>query len=477
MSSGFVSAHVKPSPSETIKILKAGNKRFVENKSKHPNSSTERFLLAGNENQKDYAYATVITCSDSRVPVELIFDAGVMDIFTIRVAGNVCNVDEIGSIEYGLAHVKTPLLVVLAHTQCGAVTAATHIIQGKSHELERNIPPLIYSIEPAVQRAMANHPKARGDEIIPYAIEENIWQGIIDLFTDSPTTRILVKNGSIKVIGAIYDVGSGKVKWMPESTVKHILSDVELSPKVKMNAMANVDVKNHLQTPSHKNKTQLLKGGINIEIILIVFSVILASGLFFAYKTRYKKRSISLLIEETIKSCQQIAAQSIRICPQIAPVNEKNIKGNLLDTSENIKTAKEMMSAINEINNSSDEIYKIMKIVGKIVSQTKFLALTVVAKTDCLDKQEKEIPVMTKELRNITRQITPFKTGSFVNEKIQLTKNSAEIASDTEKKMYELLRSIKRVGVLVNKISYLSENQTQTDNLSSTHNENSKWRA
>ena len=139
-------ASTKPSPEKAIAILKEGNARFVAGKSLHPNADSKRLLLSGNADQGDYAYATVITCSDSRVPVETIFDAGVMDIFVIRVAGNVCNVDEIGSIEYGLAHVRTPVLIVLGHTKCGAVTAVTHAFHGKCHRLERNIPPLIKGI-------------------------------------------------------------------------------------------------------------------------------------------------------------------------------------------------------------------------------------------------------------------------------------------------------------------------------------------
>lgn len=101
-----------------------------------------------------------------------------MDIFVIRVAGNVCDVDEIGSIEYGLAHVHTPVLVVLSHTQCGAVTAITRAVHGKGHTLERNIPSLVDNIEPAVRRAMTEHPELHGDDVIPHAIEENIWQSI-----------------------------------------------------------------------------------------------------------------------------------------------------------------------------------------------------------------------------------------------------------------------------------------------------------
>jgi len=101
-----VQAGSKPSPDEAIALLQAGNARFVAGTSEHPHTDAARLIQAGKENQGDHAYATVITCSDSRVPVERVFDAGVMDLFIIRVAGNVCDTDEVGSIEYGLAHVS-----------------------------------------------------------------------------------------------------------------------------------------------------------------------------------------------------------------------------------------------------------------------------------------------------------------------------------------------------------------------------------
>ena len=185
----------KPSPDQAIQMLLDGNERFVSGKSIHPRMDKERLKQAGRENQADHAYATVITCSDSRVPVELIFDAGIMDLFVIRVAGNVCDTDEAGSIEYGLAHVNTPVLVVLGHTQCGAVTAVTHAVQGKGHALERNIPALVDNIEPAVKRAMEIYPHIKGDKIFPLAIEENVWISIRDLFMKSPAVRDLVKKG------------------------------------------------------------------------------------------------------------------------------------------------------------------------------------------------------------------------------------------------------------------------------------------
>ena len=221
----------KPGPDAVLKMLKEGNRRFYSGKATYPHLSAARLALAGKEDQGNYAYATIITCSDSRVPVELVFDAGVMDIFVVRVAGNVCDTDEAGSIEYGLAHVRTPVFVMLGHTQCGAVTAVTHALHGKGHALERNIPPLVDNIIPAVKRAEDIHKDVHGDSIIPYAIEENVWQGIEDLFMKSPVTRKLVQKGKVKVAGAIYDVGTGKVKWLPLKKVDRIMKKVEASPK------------------------------------------------------------------------------------------------------------------------------------------------------------------------------------------------------------------------------------------------------
>jgi carbonic anhydrase len=229
----------KPGPDEVLQVLKEGNQRFYTGKATYPHTDFARLAQAGTEDQRDHAYATVITCSDSRVPVELIFDAGVMDIFVIRVAGNVANTDEIGSIEYGLAHVNTPVLVVLGHTQCGAVTAVTHAVQGEVHRFERNIPPLVDNIIPAVKRAIDLHPNAHGDAIVPYAILENVWQSIEDLFMASPASRNMVKEGKAMVVGAIYDVGTGKVTWLPLEKVHEILKKVEASPAKETEPYAN----------------------------------------------------------------------------------------------------------------------------------------------------------------------------------------------------------------------------------------------
>ncbi|MFH1912873.1 MAG: carbonic anhydrase [Pseudomonadota bacterium] len=228
----------KASPDEVISMLKDGNERFVTGQALHENTDAERLAQAGSESQGDYAFATVLSCSDSRVPVERIFDAGFIDLFVIRVAGNVVRTHEAGSIEYGLAHVHTPVLVVMGHTQCGAVAAVTDVVQGHKHVFERNIPPLVAPIVPAVKRAMAAHPETSGRAVVPYAIEENVWQSITDLFMQSPATRMKVRSGKVKVVGAIYDVGTGRIDWLPEPRVMKVLDDVERDPERAMNAMA-----------------------------------------------------------------------------------------------------------------------------------------------------------------------------------------------------------------------------------------------
>lgn len=230
---------VKPTPNAALAMLRQGNERFAAGKAHHPHSDAERIKKAASESQTKHAVATVLGCSDSRVPAELIFDAGIMDLFVIRVAGNVCNTDEIGSIEYGLLHVKTPVLVPLGHSQCGAVTAVTEQVQGKGHKLERNIPPLVAPIVPAVKEIIAANPKASGEDLLNKCIEQNLWRQIENLFMKSPAVRRVVDEGKIKVAPAMYDLHSGKVRWLSEGKVRDILAKVEASPDKAVNPMAD----------------------------------------------------------------------------------------------------------------------------------------------------------------------------------------------------------------------------------------------
>jgi carbonic anhydrase len=196
-----------PSPDQALQKLTEGNARFVAGKCTHPRIDAKR--LAETAQNGQHPFATVITCSDSRVPVEVLFDQGIGDVFVIRVAGNVCDVDEVGSIEYGVDHLETPLFIVLGHTHCGAVTAVT-----TEAELHGSIPPLVDNILPAVKKAASANPHLTNEELVPEAIKANCWQSIEDLFKSSPATRERVKAGKLKVVAAIYNIQTGKVGWL-----------------------------------------------------------------------------------------------------------------------------------------------------------------------------------------------------------------------------------------------------------------------
>jgi carbonic anhydrase len=197
------------SPAEAIKRLEEGNARYAAGKSKCPHADAARMKETAEHGQ--HPFVAMLACSDSRVPVELIFDQGVGDLFVIRVAGNVCAVDETGTIEYGADHLGTPLVVVLGHSSCGAVTAAA-----MGAEVHGSTAALVEHIRPAVEKARQAVPNATKEQLLPVAIEDNVWQAIDDLFRQSPTVRERVEAGKLKVVGALYDVHEGRVKWLGE---------------------------------------------------------------------------------------------------------------------------------------------------------------------------------------------------------------------------------------------------------------------
>lgn len=204
-----------------LKLLRDGNARFAAGECQHPHCDKARLIDTDEHGQ--HPFATIVACSDSRVPVEILFDEGFGDLFVIRVAGNVCDTDEAGSIEYGVGHLGTHLLVVLGHTSCGAVTAvATHA------ELHGNIPQLVDNIKPAVEVAEHEHPELKGKELIEAAVRTNVWHSIEDLLRVSDETRELITTGKLQVIGAIYDLHSGRVEFMgPHPHQKELLGKAE----------------------------------------------------------------------------------------------------------------------------------------------------------------------------------------------------------------------------------------------------------
>ncbi|GAB6110675.1 carbonic anhydrase [Desulfomicrobium salsuginis] len=193
------------SPEQALQMLSEGNLRFSLGQSTHPNTSFSRRLVTTTDGQAPFA--TVIACSDSRVPVEILFDQGVGDLFVIKVAGNVADTDEIGSAEYGVDHLGTPVLMVLGHTYCGAVTAVT-----TGAEVHGSIPKLVDNIVPAVEKAKHEHPGAEQAELINAAIEANVWQSVDDIMTKSHAIAERAAAGKVVVVGAIYDILTGKVR-------------------------------------------------------------------------------------------------------------------------------------------------------------------------------------------------------------------------------------------------------------------------
>ena len=191
-----VDANAK-TPEEAMNLLKAGNQRFVEDKSTVNNVDAKRRKeLEGGQ----HPYATIISCSDSRVTPALVFNAGLGDIFDIRLAGNIVNDDALGSVEYAVDHLHTPVIVVMGHENCGAVTAAYDQVK-KGQEAHGRIEDIVEEIEPAVEKT----------NTVDEAIRLNVKDVVADVKAD-PVVAKAIKDGQVKVVGAYYDL-DGKVTF------------------------------------------------------------------------------------------------------------------------------------------------------------------------------------------------------------------------------------------------------------------------
>jgi len=197
-----------------LALLVEGNERWLGAGVATPNLSADRRAMLARHGQRPFA--TILTCADSRVPVERLFDRGIGDVFVARVAGNVAGVAEVGTVEYGVGHLRTPLLVIMGHTRCGAVQAATESDGHATAETDGHghVAALLDAVAPAVERARRLNPHATLEELVEHAVRENVWQSAYDLFKSSPRCRELVSSGQLVVVGAVYDIESGRVHWM-----------------------------------------------------------------------------------------------------------------------------------------------------------------------------------------------------------------------------------------------------------------------
>ncbi len=207
----------KPSPQAILERLLEGNKRFVEGKSHHPNADVSRRELASKSSQAEYAIATVLTCSDSRVPPEIIFDCGIMDIFVARLAGNVLSDCSLATIEYGILHVNTPLLLVMSHSQCGAITAVVEQIlkpsaeENKENSPEPNIQKLLDILHPNVSQTYKLNSNLSKNEIVNISSKNYAVYVTQEILKRSPGISELHNKGTIKIVPAYYELETGLV--------------------------------------------------------------------------------------------------------------------------------------------------------------------------------------------------------------------------------------------------------------------------
>ena len=187
-------------PEQAWDRLKDGNERFAAERSENPDLGAARRqqLVVG-----QHPFAAVLCCADSRVPPELLFNQGLGDIFVVRVAGNVSEPFVLGSIDYAVEHLHVPLIVVLGHEKCGAVTAAL----GKDKP-EGNLGKLIGQIH------VGHHLPADKDAALAHAVENNARRQTKVLAEQSEVVREHVKEHKLLVVTGVYDLATGKVRWL-----------------------------------------------------------------------------------------------------------------------------------------------------------------------------------------------------------------------------------------------------------------------
>jgi carbonic anhydrase len=185
------------SPDAALQKLMEGNQRFIDHQPQYPDQSALRLQEVA---IAQHPFATILSCADSRVPAEIVFDQGIGDIFDVRIAGNIATHEAIGSIEYAVVLLGSPLLMVMGHERCGAVTAA---VQNES--LLGDISTFVKAIKPAVEKV-----KSQPGDAVENAVVANVQYQIEQLKRSQLLTE-QVRSGKLKIVGGRYDLDTGKV--------------------------------------------------------------------------------------------------------------------------------------------------------------------------------------------------------------------------------------------------------------------------
>src|SRR5580693_19181 len=199
-----IAAVTKPTmpATQALKLLLEGNQRFVAGKLEHPNQTPER----RSETAKgQHPFASVLACADSRTPPEIIFDRGLGDIFTVRVAGNVADKVVIESLDYSVKHLGVRTVMVLGHRRCGAVIAA---VDGHEGTADQDVGPMLSELRPAVAAS-----KGEAGDPVENAVRENVKLVVKNLATSAELSA-MVKSGELKIVGGIYDLDTGTIELL-----------------------------------------------------------------------------------------------------------------------------------------------------------------------------------------------------------------------------------------------------------------------
>ncbi|HWN11551.1 MAG TPA: carbonic anhydrase [Pyrinomonadaceae bacterium] len=191
--------------------LKEGNRRFVDDTPNEDSvtSHARRRELAAGQNP----FAIILGCSDSRVPAEIVFDQGLGDLFVIRVAGNIVAASQVGSVEFAAAQYGTPLVIVLGHSQCGAILATLDQLQEQADHQSENLRSIVDCVRPSVEPLLATELRNDPDELVKRAVRANISASADHLRHGSKVLEELVRNHGLVVVGAEYSLETGIVDF------------------------------------------------------------------------------------------------------------------------------------------------------------------------------------------------------------------------------------------------------------------------
>ncbi|MFT5115896.1 MAG: carbonic anhydrase [Parasphingorhabdus sp.] len=195
---------------EALARLKAGNQRFVS--SIQENTTTEKIARSHQQIEDQAPFAIILGCSDSRVPAEIVFDQGLGDLFVIRVAGNIVAPSQVGSIEFAAERYDTSLVVVMGHTNCGAILATLEILENPQARHSRALGTIVDRIKPAIETLV--EAELPHDQLVRHSVRANIRASVNHLKHGSEILEHLIQRQGLMIVGAEYSLDTGEVNYL-----------------------------------------------------------------------------------------------------------------------------------------------------------------------------------------------------------------------------------------------------------------------